>query len=954
MLISPKTTSLLLAALLALPLGNGTAQTTAPAAKATSAAADLPARLPSPTDTAVFRRFTLANGMRVLLVSDPKFNKSGASLVVNTGQIDDPKDSEGLAHFLEHMLFLGTEKYPDVNDYGNFITSNGGNNNAYTTTDHTNYQFQIRHEAFAGGLDRFAQFFIAPKFNPEFTSREVNAVHNEAMRHVQNDARRQFNVSRELYDPSSGESKFSTGNKDTLRNATPEKVRAFYESQYTADRMALSLAGKASLDELEKLARDLFSAVPKRDVTLMKHEATFLPKKAALRMAFIEPIKEVRQLTLEFVIPPTRADFTSKPDDLITDLISYPGAGGLVDQLKRDGLIVSLGSYVWVRTGNYGSLFVQANLTPAGQEQHAKVLARIMAYLDYLRASPYPVDFFKDRARIALLKESYGNRGEGSALATKLANQALFYPLEVAERATDVLGKPDESAYRRQLAPLTADNMLVSLMAKGVPTDRKERIYNTAYSYHEDTGAAYAALAKPEKVAFALPGTNKFMPGKSGLLAERPLPLISEKGIQLYYAADTEYQRPQTTLVFRFVPSREVGTAEGAALLQLYGVALNEAIETAVTDADTAGVQFSPSISIEGLKMTLSGYGDSPARFADYIAAKLRHFTITPARFEALKEVTLRGLRSYPQTEAYQLAGGRRDALSREFFFLPDELLPHTTTATWPKVQAFGQRYFARGKLEAVVHGHITADDAVAVTRSVAKHIGATPVAESPLLTRRHLVMAPGEGVIDAGAIEGVNSAFVSDYLLNDNSAATRAAAVVLANFISEPFYSELRTRQQLGYIVGSQVPASNNQRYLTFIVQSSVYAPDELRRRADALIATFPAALDAVSDAQWNTLVAGARSTLEQKPKSIAEKAENFFAAAFTFDRDWDRRQAALDALDKLTKADAVALLKSVLAPETAKRRTLLLNSKNHTPKEAIVATFTDRKAWKAKRKFN
>eukprot|EP01035_Chromulina_nebulosa_P061131 gene61131-83620_t len=181
----------------------------------TTLAADTPVpalapRVVAPTDTAQFRRFALENGLRVLLVSDAKFNKSGASLVVNVGQIDDPADREGLAHFLEHMLFLGTEKYPDVAEYGNYMRQNGGYNNAYTASDITNYQFEVSHAAFAGGLDRFAQFFIAPKFNPEFTGREVNAVHNEAMRHVQNDQRRTIGVARELYAPGSGESKFST------------------------------------------------------------------------------------------------------------------------------------------------------------------------------------------------------------------------------------------------------------------------------------------------------------------------------------------------------------------------------------------------------------------------------------------------------------------------------------------------------------------------------------------------------------------------------------------------------------------------------------------------------------------------------------------------------------------------------------------------------------------------
>jgi hypothetical protein len=183
----------------------------------------LPPLVRAPTDQAQFRRFVLDSGLKVLLVSDPKFDKSGAALVMPIGQIDDPADREGMAHFLEHMLFLGTAKYPEANAYGNFMQSNGGYHNAYTASDHTNYQFEVRHEALAEGLDRFAQFFIAPLFTPEFTGREINAVHNEAMRHVQNDGRRLFSVCRELYAPGSGESKFSTGNKDTLAGATPRR-----------------------------------------------------------------------------------------------------------------------------------------------------------------------------------------------------------------------------------------------------------------------------------------------------------------------------------------------------------------------------------------------------------------------------------------------------------------------------------------------------------------------------------------------------------------------------------------------------------------------------------------------------------------------------------------------------------------------------------------------------------
>ncbi|MBT7514467.1 MAG: peptidase M16, partial [Candidatus Marinimicrobia bacterium] len=96
-----------------------------------------------PLDKSEVRTLTLENGVRVYLLSDPNFNVSAASMVVETGSLENPNNREGLAHFLEHMLFLGTEKYPDVDEYSTYLRNLGGYSNAYTASDHTNYQFQI-------------------------------------------------------------------------------------------------------------------------------------------------------------------------------------------------------------------------------------------------------------------------------------------------------------------------------------------------------------------------------------------------------------------------------------------------------------------------------------------------------------------------------------------------------------------------------------------------------------------------------------------------------------------------------------------------------------------------------------------------------------------------------------------------------------------------------------------
>ncbi len=86
----------------------------------------------------------LENGLEVLLVSDSHTDKAAAALDVHIGNLCDPSDAQGLAHFLEHLLFMvwiqltqGTEKYPIENEYSQFLSIHSGHSNAFTAGDHT-------------------------------------------------------------------------------------------------------------------------------------------------------------------------------------------------------------------------------------------------------------------------------------------------------------------------------------------------------------------------------------------------------------------------------------------------------------------------------------------------------------------------------------------------------------------------------------------------------------------------------------------------------------------------------------------------------------------------------------------------------------------------------------------------------------------------------------------------
>ena len=235
----------------------------------------------SENDPRNYRALVLDNGLKAIVVSDPGTDMAAASLSVDVGSGADPRDRQGLAHFLEHMLFLGTVKYPQPGEYKDFITRHGGGDNAYTAYDETNYFFEIEASQLRPALDRFAQFFIAPLFTPDYVDRERQVVHSEYLGRRTDDRRRVYAAAQQAMNPAHPASTFAVGNLETLADRPGSDVRQelirFYERYYSANLMTLAVVGRESLDELEAFVRGHFSAIENRNVPGLEVQVTAVP-----------------------------------------------------------------------------------------------------------------------------------------------------------------------------------------------------------------------------------------------------------------------------------------------------------------------------------------------------------------------------------------------------------------------------------------------------------------------------------------------------------------------------------------------------------------------------------------------------------------------------------------------------------------------------------------------------
>ena len=216
-------------------------------------------------DPTGLRLYTLDNGLKVYLSQNSGEPKIQTYIAVRAGSNYDPKESTGLAHYLEHMVFMGSQKYPSENGYEQYANNHGGGCNACTQGEFTVFQFDITAEYYTKALDMFANCFISPLLKMEAADRELKAIESEfAQASVSDDVRFQQIFSHNAADGHVLR-KFSWGNMKSLSTVPQAKgvnmesmLRSFHRTHYLPQNMKLVVVAPKSLDAIEKDVKKCF------------------------------------------------------------------------------------------------------------------------------------------------------------------------------------------------------------------------------------------------------------------------------------------------------------------------------------------------------------------------------------------------------------------------------------------------------------------------------------------------------------------------------------------------------------------------------------------------------------------------------------------------------------------------------------------------------------------------
>ena len=500
----------------------------------------------SEKDPRQYQAVRLDNGMVVLLVSDPQAVKSLSALVVPVGSLEDPKDHQGLAHYLEHMTLMGSKKYPQPDSLSEFLKMHGGSHNASTAPYRTAFYLEVENNALEGAVDRLADAIAAPTLAKAYAERERNAVNAELTMARSRDGMRMAQVSAETINPAHPGSQFSGGNLETLSDKPGSTLHdalvSFRDTWYSANLMKAVVYSNKPLPELARIAAQTYGRVPNKNIekpVIDVPVVTDAQKGIFIHYVPVMPRKVVR---IEFRIDNNTDKFRSKTDELIGYLFGNRSTDTLSDWLQKQGLAEGVrADSDPVVNGNSGVFAISVTLTDKGLASRDEVVAAVFSYINLLRSQGIDKRYFDELAHALDLDFRYPSISRDMGYVEWLADTMIRVPVAHTLDAVNIADRYDPQEITARLNMMTPENARIWYISPNEPHNKQAYFVDAPYQVDKITPETRAEWQqKAQSIALQLPELNPYIPDDFTLIKadkayKHPELLVNEEGLRVVY-----------------------------------------------------------------------------------------------------------------------------------------------------------------------------------------------------------------------------------------------------------------------------------------------------------------------------------------------------------------------------------------------------------------------------------
>lgn len=863
------------------------------------------------------KKIRLKNGVEAILISDPEANKSAAAVAVEVGSWQDPEQYPGTAHFCEHMLFMGSKTYPEEDGFFKRVSDSGGSANAYTWTDRTVYAFSSNHKKFNENLDVFAHFFIDPLFNQSSVDRELLAVNQEYAKNIDNDGWRQWSILKENCNPKHPNSKFSTGNAETLGIIPVETLANWYRLNYSADKIHLVIYANQDLNTLTQVVNQSFSAVPTSNPPQTPYDE-ILSEQQKGSITYIEPVRDLREVTFVWEVCPKMAmDIDGQVPEMVSYALAYKGEGSLFKELYDDSLAENLGSHVMHMRNDQMFIELSIELTKKGVEHVDRVIEETYAAIAHFQKNGVPSYMYEEMQKMAEQNYSWQQRSNEFNFAMSTASEMIDEDLETYPYKSRVIQTFRPAQIKEAFSQMTPQKTMIvvtapSSMTKKTP-NRKEQWLGGEYIVEKmsDDRIDHLTAVKPSS-SLSAPRPNRYIADTLRVRNHTQKPeqmtpdLLSEDSFgKCYYLEDHHYLAPEVVIKCGLKSPAIAPTAKSAVMTDIAVEMLNRKLIAMTSQTTRAGI--STSVYPDNLKLmiTVRGPMGKSGMVLTEIADSFKGMCPTRKEFELIKESLLSSYQNSSKELAFTQAKEMMEAILFNQSFTGRDLENALNSVTFEDYLVYNEELTQSQYAEGVISGNVSRQEALSYWLSLKTTLKplAYPVCEQH--ESKTLLLSKSEGpyrISERSSMQGNSALLMIQY--PTTSISTLASQQVFSQILWSTFFDTLRTKQQTGYIAKAWTEEKDDKIMLFFGVQSTTHYPEELLARYELYLEELVRNFDAdMPQDRFDSLKETVITKLSQPPTNMSQKTAELYYLGFEKQADFERRQRLIEAINSLSR---------------------------------------------------
>lgn len=397
-----------------------------------------------------FNRFTLANGLRVLVHEDDTTPMAVLNILYDVGARDEEQDKTGFAHLFEHLMFGGSVNIPS---YDEPLQRVGGENNAFTSNDITNYYITLPAVNLETAFWLESDRMLSLAFSEKSLETQRNVVCEEFKQRYLNQPYGDVWLKLRPLAYKTHPYQWATIGQDLkqIEDARMEDVKAFFKKHYNPQNAIMVVGGQVKTDEVKALAEKWFGPIPAGERYLRN-----LPKEelqTAARSETVQANVPLNALYMAFKMP-ARRDPEYQTYDLMSDILSQGQSSRLYNSLlKEQQLFSDIHAYI-TSSIDEGLFIVEGKLVEGVSMETAE--AAVWQELDNLKEAEVTADELtkvKNKsesimvfAEMSLLDKAmnlayYELLGDGADLNTEIDRYLAIHPDQILKAANNIFNK---------------------------------------------------------------------------------------------------------------------------------------------------------------------------------------------------------------------------------------------------------------------------------------------------------------------------------------------------------------------------------------------------------------------------------------------------------------------------------------------------------------------------------